>query len=125
MMEGCPEDNDIDEWYSAASCCDENHAANTAFHSTSRLMPYVHPLLAQTHLPTMPTCPAVTGQTLSSTSTSNMPVPMDIDATKCGGVCTLVCYHCSKMGHLHKNCPQSFDVHFMLEEERADWVQQL
>ncbi len=50
---------------------------------------------------------------------------MDIDATKCGGVHTLVCYHCGKMGHLHKNCPQGFDVRFMTEEERADWVQQL
>jgi len=91
----------------------------------SRSNPYIRPPLAQTHLPTMPTCPAVTGQTPSSTSTSNMPVPMDVDATKHGGVCTLVCYCCSKMGHLGKNCPQVFDVRFMTEEERPDWVQQL
>ena len=50
---------------------------------------------------------------------------MDIDATKHGGVRMMVCYRCSKTGHLHKDCPQGFDVRFMTEDERADWVQQL
>ena len=50
---------------------------------------------------------------------------MDIDATKHGGVQAMVCYRCSKTGHLHKDCPQGFDVRFMTEDERVDWVQQL
>ena len=37
----------------------------------------------------------------------------------------MVCYRCSKTGHLRKDCPQGFDVRFMTEDERADWVQQL
>src|SRR6266487_4944608 len=112
MMEGHPEDDDIEGWYSATSCCNENHVANTAFHSASRSAPSVCSSSFPTRFPTMPTCQTITNLVLSSMPTSSVPTPMDVDATKHGGVHTLVCYHCGKMGHLHKNCPQGFDVRF-------------
>jgi len=120
MMEGRPDDDDVNGWYVAASRCDENHAANAAFHSSSR--PLVNsrfpsnqvrfstPLVRPAPAPPVP---------------SSVPAPMDVDATKRGGVRAMVCYRCGKTGHLRKDCPQGFDVRFMTEDERADWVQQL
>ena len=35
MMEGRPDDDDVDGWYVAASRCDENRTTNAAFHSSS------------------------------------------------------------------------------------------
>src|SRR5918999_5022505 len=37
MMEGCPDDDDADGWYAAASRCDENRTMNAAFCSSSQL----------------------------------------------------------------------------------------
>jgi hypothetical protein len=122
MMEGRPADDDVEGWYSAASRCDENRVANAAFRSLSRSMPYIRSPSTQTRFPALPTCQAV--NPLASSS-SNVPTPMDVDATKRGGVHAMVCYRCKKTGHLRKDCPQSFDVRFMTEDERADWIQQL
>jgi len=47
MMEGHPKDDDIEEWYSAANRCDENHTANATFHSLSRSTSYTHSPLTQ------------------------------------------------------------------------------
>ena len=89
MMEGHPEDDDIEGWYLAASCCDENRVANIAFHSASRSTPSIRSSSFPTRFPTMPTCQMITNPVPSSMPTSSAPTPMDVDATKCGGVCTL------------------------------------
>lgn len=125
MMEGRPDDSDADGWYSAASRCDENRAANAAFRSSSRPLFNTRFPTAQTHAPVSSARPAVPPQTSSSVPTSNLPAPMDVDATKRGGIRTSACYRCGKTGHLIKDCPQGFDVRFMTEDEREDWIQQL
>ena len=51
MMEGRPRDDDIEEWYSAASRCDENRTANAAFHSSSRSTSYACSLMIQVRFP--------------------------------------------------------------------------
>ena len=53
MMEGRPADGDIEAWYSTASRCDENRAANTAFHSSSGSTSSIYPPLTCT--PSLPT----------------------------------------------------------------------
>ena len=123
MMEGRPDDDDIEGWYSAASRCDENRAANAAFHSSSR--PLLSTRIPVSRPPMPPARQVTTPQVPSSTQVSSLPAPMDVDATKRGAVHTMTCYRCSKTGHLSKNCPRAFDVRFMTEDERADWVQQL
>src|SRR6266536_419313 len=48
MMEGRPADGDIEAWYSTASRCDENRAANAAFHSSSGSTSSIYPPLTYT-----------------------------------------------------------------------------
>jgi hypothetical protein len=38
MVQGQPEDDDLEEWYAAARVLDANRAANQAFHSTQRVV---------------------------------------------------------------------------------------
>jgi len=125
MMEGRPADDDIEEWYSAASRCDENRIANAAFRSSFRPTPYVRPPLTQVRLPMVPARQTIIPQAPTSSPISSVPTPMDVDTTKHGGVRAMICYRCGKTGHLRKDCPQGFDVRFMTEDERADWIQQL
>src|SRR6266487_2790990 len=125
MMEGRPGDDDVDGWYVAASHCDENRTANAAFHSSSRPQINTRFPSTQTRIPALPVRPTPASPVLSSVPMSHVPAPMDVDATKRGGVRAMVCYRCGKMGHLRKDCPQGFDVRFMTEDERVDWVQQL
>ena len=125
MMEGRPDDDDADGWYAAVSRCDENRTANAAFHSSSRPLMNTRFPSIQTRTSAPPIRPTPAPPVLPSIPTSHVPAPMDVDATKRGGVQAMVCYGCGKTGHLRKDCPQGFDVRFMTEDERADWVQQL
>jgi hypothetical protein len=125
MMEGRPEDDDIEGWYAAASRCDENRMANAAFRSTSKSVPSVRTPSFPARPLILPMRQPVANPILPSTSTSSAPAPMDVDATKRGGMRTMVCYRCGRTGHLRKDCPQGFDIRFMTENEREDWVQQL
>ena len=125
MMEGRPEDDDFEGWYSAASRCEENRAANAAFHSSSRPPPSTRFQTVQGFIPKPPPSQVVAPSASTSSPTSRLPAPMDVDATKRGGVGTLICYRCGKTGHLRKDCPRGFDVRFMTEDEQVDWVQQL
>ena len=118
MMEGRPADDDIDEWYTAASQCDESHRANAAFRSSIKPMPSAHPQIFPTLSPALPVHPPNPPRIPPS-------APMDVDAAKRGKVQTIICYRCGETGHLRKDCPHGFDVRFMTEEERADWIQQL
>jgi hypothetical protein len=56
---------------------------------------------------------------------SNHPVPMEVDATRKRNVTTITCYRCGQPGHLQNNCPRAFDVRYMLQEERDEWIQRL
>jgi len=125
MMEGRPEDDDCEGWYSAASRCDENRAANAAFQSSLRSPFSTRFPVTQVRTPTIPARQTGTSHVPPSIPTSNLPAPMDVDATKRGGIRTSACYRCGKTGHLIKDCPQGFDVRFMTEDEREDWIQQL
>jgi hypothetical protein len=50
---------------------------------------------------------------------------MDVDAARKRNTTTLSCFRCGDPGHIAKECPRRFDVRYMLEEEREEWVQHL
>jgi hypothetical protein len=132
LVQGRPEDDDLDGWYSAAHMFDANRTANQAFHGTQRTM--VPSLNVQ---PTFPT-PRVTFpvQPMSLMPTphtlqyprvpvraSNVPAPMDIDATRRRNAIPMLCRHCGEPGHFTRECPKAYDVRYMSLDEKEDWIE--
>ena len=42
---------------------------------------------------------------------------MDVDVLHRKAAPEGSCFHCGKVGHLGKNCPDQFDIHLMMEDE--------
>src|SRR6267154_4377886 len=56
---------------------------------------------------------------------SNVPAPMDIDATCHRNAIPMLCRHCREPGHFARECPKAYDVRYMSSDEREDWIEHL
>jgi len=132
LVQGRPEYDDPDGWYSAAHMFDANRTANQAFHGMQRAMvpsPNVRPTFPtpRATFPVQPMTPMPTPRTLQYPGvpmhTSNVPTPMDIDATRRRNAIPMLCRHCREPRHFVRECLRAYDVHYMSPDKREDWIE--
>jgi hypothetical protein len=134
LVQERPEDDDLDRWYSAARIFDANRTANQAFHGTQHAMvpsPNVRPTFPtpRTMFPIQPVtlmpAPRTSQHPGVPMRASNVPAPMDIDATRCRNAILMLCRHCEEPRHFARECPKVYDVHYMSSDEREDWIEHI
>src|ERR1700722_7950851 len=123
MVQGRLNDADPQGWYNAAQLLDANKSANQAFHGSQRTAPPV-PNTRSIFPVTRNTGPAPTnsGPTVNFWPSaypgvpargSNIPVPMEVDATHRRNPIPMLCRRCGEPRHFAKECPRSYDVRIM------------
>jgi hypothetical protein len=134
LVQGRPEDDDPEGWYSTARMFDANWTANQAFHGTQRTMvpsPNVRPTFPTPRavFRVQPTTPMTTPHTSQypgvPVRASNVPAPMDIDATRHRNATPMLCRRCGEPRHFARECPKAYDVRYMSSDEREDWIEHL
>ena len=134
MVQGRPEDDDLEEWYAAAWVLDANWAANQVFHGTQHAAAFTPS--PRTPFPAPRAQPPTSSATLAShfqtspyprvpARASNIPTPMEIDAARCKNLIPMLCRCCGEPGHFARECPKSYNVRYMTLDERQDWVEHL
>ena len=129
LGQGRPADNDPESWYAAARLYEQSRASNTAFvqsHPSTSTRSNIVPGVRRPVLP--PPVPAFTRPSYGAgvpAPASNRPTPMDVDVTRKRGIVDITCHRCGQPGHFKKDCPRTFDVCYMLEDEREEWIQRL
>ena len=53
------------------------------------------------------------------------PIPLDVDAAKQRFGIPLTCRRCGKVGHLVRDCPQAYNIHYMMANEREELIEHL
>ena len=133
MVQGRPEDNDPDGWYQAARMFDANRAANQAFHGVQRAVvptPSTWTTLliskmfppAQTPFTTPPRHTLVYPGV--PTRASIVPTPMEVDAARLRKPTPVLCRCCGEAGHFARDCPKTYDIRYMMLEEKETWIEQ-
>ena len=135
LGQGRPSDSNPEAWYTAARLYEQSRASNAAFTSSRSdatpnrsiipIRPNTIPNLRNTPVaPTSVFSRPIYGAGVPAVA-SNRPAPMDIDATRKRNITNPLCHRCGKPGHFIRDCPQTFDVRYMTEDEREEWVQHL
>jgi hypothetical protein len=131
LVQGKPEDDDPEGWYSTACIFDANWTVNQAFYGIQCTM--IPSLNVQPAFPTpkavfpvLPMTPMPTPRTSQypgvPVCASNVPAPMDIDATHHWNAIPMLCRHCGEPGHFTRECPKAYDICYMSSDEREDWI---
>jgi hypothetical protein len=126
---GRPSNDSPQEWYNAVILCNENCIGNSAFqpmfHNTRTGTLIIATLMKCSILSGSTSfCPAFVQPSSSFTPKASCdPDAMDVDAMRKRGLTPMFCYRCGKMGHLHPDCPQCFDVRTLSNDEHSDFMQ--
>jgi len=121
LLIGCPEDNEREEWYTAAIRIAENCTTNATFHGGAKTST-PNSWFKSASIPASDFRPPV--QPAQTPKVVQNPIPMDNDATKRKGTTLTICYRCGEPGHIKPQCPKRFDIRHMTTEELDEWMQQ-
>ena len=53
------------------------------------------------------------------------PIPLDVDAAKRQFGTPLTCRCCGKVRHLARDCPQAYNIHYMIANEHEELIEHL
>jgi hypothetical protein len=134
MVQGRPDDDDLEEWYAVARVLDANRAANQAFHGTQRVAAFTP--TSRTPIPALRAPPLTSSVSPVShfqasqypgvpARASNIPTPMEIDAARCKNPTLMLCRHCREPRHFARECLKGYNVQYMTVDERQDWIEHL
>ena len=133
MVQGGPEDNDLDGWYEAAWMFDANRAVNQAFHrakcavvpnpSTQSTLP-ISKMFPPAQTPFMMPSHHTLAYPRVPAQASNIPTPMEVEAAHLQKPTPVLCKRCREVGHFARDCLKTYNVHYMMLEEKETWIEQ-
>jgi hypothetical protein len=126
---GRPPDDDPEAWYDAAIRSDENRIANALFHGGSHALPPPRPTsVFPSPRPTPTPQPFWQNRSMPAnppprSAPTVVPTPTEVDTRRKAMALPVTCYRCGKAGHFSSQCPQRYDIRFMSQTEREEYMQ--
>ena len=117
MAYGRPSNASLENWYEAAKNVDQNRTANEAFK-----LAYRAPASTPARLTSIPLHPVQQNHSQAPPNTYLHPapstlVPIDINLRWKKDPTPITCYRCCELGHRALDCPLSFDIRLLTNEE--------